>query len=170
MNIIAKFTVATEQGLDDLLMLTKTLASEKYAAHLGQQALEKYVSEHFNDRTLINELNHRSNQWLVVYADNKPAGYARITTKGERPGGLEHKKAIRIADFGVLAQYSEPAIREALLDKCLTACRSYAGGGIWISAYTGDPMIGFFESKGFTRLQELDHLDELPLASVCLTA
>ncbi|WP_460964039.1 GNAT family N-acetyltransferase [Spirosoma litoris] len=170
MRIITKFTVATEQGLDALLMLTKELATQKFSSLLSQQVLKKYIEDNFNEQTLIEELNNWSNQWLVVYADNKPVGYARITTKGQKPQVLDNKRAIRIADFGVLSSYSEPAIRDSLLDKCLTICKSYEGIGIWINEYIENPLIEFFESKGFSRQQEIDHLDELPLASVCLVA
>lgn len=114
------------------------------------------------------EVNSMSNQWLVVYVDDYPAGYAKITSKGKKPVILDNKRAIRIADFGILKKYAEPIVWNALLEKCLNVCKSY--DGTWINEYVQNPLLDFFESKGFVRQPEACQLDELPLASVYLIA
>jgi len=43
--------------------------------------LKNYIAENFSEKNLLVEGNSMSNQWLVVYADDEPAGYARITSK-----------------------------------------------------------------------------------------
>lgn len=167
MNIITKFTVATEQAVDTLAMLTRELAIEKFSAIIDQRMLADYIATNFNEKVLVSELNSMSNQWLVVYVDDNPAGYARITSKGKKPVSLDNKRSVRIADFGVLKKYPEQAI-SSLLEKCLTVCKSYEG--VWINEYLQNPLIEFFESKGFSKQPETFQLDELPLESVCLTA
>ncbi len=107
-----------------------------------------------------------SNQWLVVYVNEQPAGYARITSKGKRPEIVAHKRAIRIADLGILKAYEDPAIKRSLFDKCLSVCRSYEA--TWINEYIEDPCITFFESEGFIRQHGAPEMDELPLPSVYL--
>ncbi len=88
------------------------------------------------------EVNSMSNQWLVVYVDDKPAGFARITSKGERPKAIAQKRIIRIADFGIIEAYTDPAVRQSLFDKCLSICKSYEV--IWINEYSENPLINFF--------------------------
>ncbi|MBV8252352.1 MAG: N-acetyltransferase [Chitinophaga sp.] len=168
MNIITKFTVVTKQAMDALLMLTHELAKEKYATLLDQKILDSYIAIHFNEQALVSEVNKISNQWLIVYVDDEPAGYACITSKGNRPAALEGKRAVRIVDFGVLNKYSDPAIKASLLEKCLTVCKPYER--IWITEFLDNPLIPLFESKGFVRQPENGQLEELPLASVCLIA
>jgi ribosomal protein S18 acetylase RimI-like enzyme len=168
MNIITKFTVATEQGMNVLLTLTRELAMEKFSSLMEQKLIDSYISKNFNQQTLINELNSMSNQWLVTYVDDNPAGYARITSKGKRPSVLDGKRAIRIADFGISKKYQDPTISNTLLEKCLNVCKPYEG--IWINEYAQNPVIKLFENKGFARQKEPCQLDELPLASVCLIA
>jgi len=170
MNIITKFTIATEQGVETLLALTCELAIEQYASLVERPVLDRYMLENFNKKALIDELNSMSNQWLVVYADGLPAGYARITTRGEKPQVLDGKPAVRIADFGILKKFPAPAIRDSLLEKCLTVGRSHDGVQIWVNEHIGSPLIELFESKGFIKQQEAARLDALPLASVFLTA
>jgi len=166
MNITTKFTVATEQGIETLLILTRALANEKFSSLLELPVLDHYIHTNFNSRALTGELNSLSNQWIIVYADDQPAGYARLTSKGKRPQVLDGKRAVRIADFGVLGKYAAPEIREALLEQCIHTGKGYAG--IWINEYTASPLIGFFECKGFSRQPDINQLEELPLASVCL--
>lgn len=170
MQIITKFTIATDQGVETLLMLTKELAIQKYASLVSGPLLDQYILENFNKQTLITEVNSMSNQWLVVYADGVPAGYVRITTRGKKPQVLEGKRAVRIADFGILKKYAAPAIRDSLLEKCLAVCKSHEGVRVWINEHLESSLPQLFESKGFTREKEACQLDGLPLASMFLTA
>ena len=165
-NIITKFTIATEQGMNALLFLTQTIAEEKFSTLLQKQKLDDYISSNFSETTLIVEVNSMSNQWLVVYADDKPVGFARVTSKGERPKILAQKRAIRIADFGVLKGDANPAIIESLFNKCWSVCKAY--DAVWINEYQENPFINFFESEGFTKQEGKLELGELPLQSVCL--
>lgn len=166
MDIITKFTIASDEGMDVLSFLTKELAREKFSNLLEPSILTTYIENNFNEKTLVTELNSMSSQWLVVYADHKPAGYARITTKGKKILLLEHKRVIRIADFAVLKEYSEIEIKKSLFEKCLSICKHYEA--IWINEYLSNPFIDFFESKGFERQPKTCQLDELALPSVCL--
>jgi len=163
MNIITKFTVATEQGIEALLMLTKTLAVQKFAQLLKPVELEHYIIENFNAQTLISEINSMSNQWLVVYVDDQPMGYARITSKGHKPIAVGGKRAIRIADFGVCQHQAQQQIMTSLIDKCLAVCSTYEV--IWINEPVGSSLIGLFEQKGFIRQPGMSRFDELPLES-----
>ncbi|WP_333862959.1 GNAT family N-acetyltransferase [Sphingobacterium sp.] len=163
MNIITKFTVATEQGIEALLMLTTKLAVQKFAQLLEPAELEHYIIENFGAQTLVSEINSMSNQWLVVYVDDQPMGYARITSKGLKPSSLGGKRAIRIADFGVCQHHAQQEIMTSLIDKCLSVCSTYEV--IWINEPVESSLIGFFEQKGFIRQPEMSRFDELPLES-----
>lgn len=165
-QINTKFTIATDQGIHTLLMLTKSIALEKYANIIAQNALEAYINKHFNHKTLTEEVNSMSNQWLVVYADEEPAGYAKITSKGIIPHKLTGLRVIRIADFGVLEAYNHEPVITSLLDKCLSVCKNY--DAIWLNEYVDNPFIETFTTQGFEiEKHDLKH-DELPLDSVFL--
>lgn len=166
MNIITKFTIATDEGIDIMLVLTKELAEEKFSFNLDQKMLEAYINKHFNTKQLVAEMNDLSNQWLVVYVDNHPAGYAKVTSNGKKPHSLENKRAVRIADFAVLKKYSAIEIKKTLLEKCLSISKHLEG--VWINEYLSNPVIEFFESNGFVRQPETYQLEELELPSVCL--
>lgn len=165
--IVTKFTIASVSGLITLEQLTVALAREQFSALLSPAILEKYIAKHFNHKTLLAEINSMSNQYLVVYVDDQPAGYARITSKGERPDEIINKRALRIANFGVLEKYQASPARESLLEKCLSVCKKYDAA--WITEFRENPMIGFFKSNGFVSAQnELVECDEIFLPSIQL--
>jgi hypothetical protein len=167
MNIITKFTVATEQGIEALSMLTKTLALEKFASLVEPAELDHYIDDNFNSKTLVNEINSMSNQWLVVYANDRPMGYARITSKGQKPDSLEGKRAIRIADFGVCQHAAQEQMETSLMNKCLAVCNTY--DVIWINEPLKSSLIGLFEQNGFVKQPGISRFDGLTLESVvCL--
>lgn len=166
MKIITKFTIATEQGVAELLELTEKSITEKLSGLITDAVLTDFITVNYNKQTLISELNSMSNQFLVVYADDVPAGYARITSKGKQPLILENKRCIRIADFGILQHYNDEAVRHSLFEKCMAVAKFYES--IWISEYSENPLLPFFEDNGFTRQEVAPDWEGLSLSSVCL--
>jgi hypothetical protein len=165
-QIVTKFTIGTEQGVNALLFLTAAIAREKFTGKVPDQELEDYIHVNFNRDALMIELNSMSNQYLIVYADDEPAGYAKITSKGSRPEFFEGKTLVRIADFGVLAKYHDPLISKSLFEKCLSI--STMQQVIWISEFENNPYLEFFEGYGFKRNSAIAAEQQLPLPSVYL--
>ena len=164
-NIVTKFAIASEEGVEIIKHLTRTIAKEKFEALIPSEMLDNYINEELNDKKLIDDLNESlTTQWLVVYKNDQPAGYARITSKGERPV-VEEKSIISIADFGVLQEYNEPEVLQSLLDKCYYICKIYQA--VWLHEYKENPLLFFFEANKFKRMnQESDSYGLLPLPSV----
>lgn len=167
MNIITKFAIATDEATDVLFELTRELATEKFASILEARVIAAYINKHFDRKYLVSEMNSMSNQWLVVYADNLAVGYAKLTSIGKTPELLAEKRALRIADFSILEKFSAPEIQNSLFEKCLSLCKHVEG--IWVNEYIGNPIITFFESKGFERLSGTFQFDDIALPSACLT-
>ncbi|TPD69737.1 N-acetyltransferase [Flavobacterium microcysteis] len=167
MEIITKFIIATEQGRGIVATLAKEIAAEKFASLVEPQQLEDYIEKKFNDKNLIAEMNSMSNQWLVVYVGDTPAGYAYITSNGRKPKNQEEARMMRIADFGILEKYNDTTVRLSLLEKCLAISKSY--NGLWVHEYKENPLIAFFESEGFVMQNEVYQHEELPLPSIFLT-
>lgn len=165
-TIETKFAIGTEQGIKTILDIGAATAREKYAGKVPADQLETFIKDNFN-RTVLNvEMNTMSNQFLVVYADGQPAGYARITSKGPRPEIFDKKSILRIADFDVLKKFSDTAIKKSLFEKCLSVCRMQQI--IWIAEYDGNPDLTFFESYGFKRNTTITGSYELGLTPVYL--
>jgi hypothetical protein len=165
-KIVTKFIIGNEQGINDLLVITSTTARERFKGKVPDQELENYIDANFSKDALMVELNSMSNQYLMVYADDEPAGYVRVTTKGTRPEFFAKKTLARIADFGVLAKYTDPLISKSLFEKSLSI--SSMRQVVWISEFEDSPYLDFFESYGFKRNIEISVPKVLPIQPVYL--
>lgn len=165
-KILTKFTIGNKQGVDNLLFISETAARGKFAGRVPDQELADYIAVNFNENTLMSELNSMSNQYLIVYVNDEPAGYAKVTSKGARPAFFAGKTLARIADFSVLEKYNDPLIRKSLFEKCLSI--STMQQVVWISEYEGNPYLDFFESYGFKRSSDIVTPQELSLPPVYL--
>ncbi|WP_426278667.1 hypothetical protein ACN9MN_05415 [Chryseobacterium sp. S-02] len=166
MNIVTKFALATDEFTDILLKLVHKLLAEKYSQLLDSKQLQEYIEKYYNRKYFVSEMNSMFNQSLVVYADNMAVGYAKVTSRGKVPESLNNKRAVRIADFSILKSFMEPEIQESLFQKCFSVCKYVEG--IWINEYKENPILEFFENKGFLRQAETFELDDIPLSSICL--
>ncbi|MBO9202844.1 MULTISPECIES: GNAT family N-acetyltransferase [Niastella] len=163
-SIVTRFCIGTEQGQGTLLFLGKETANEKYTGNVPPSTLTAFIEDNFSYQVLDAEMNSMSNQFLVVYADGIPAGYARITSKGERPEIFKGKSVIRIADFSVLKKYNEIEVKKSLFEKCLSVCGLHQI--IWISEYDQNPDLDFFASYGFVKNTTVTGANELGLPLV----
>jgi len=138
MGITTKFAIATEQGLEMLTQLIRDVSIT---------SLETAPSEKYSRENLIAALNSLSNQFIVVYSDALPVGYACVTATGKRPESLKNEKAVQIADFGLLKPYQQTTIQDVLLKKCLSISTIYSY--VWMEIPTESPLIAYLNNHGF---------------------
>lgn len=147
-SIKTKFTVASEEGIAVLQYLGEIKAQEKYSDLLTKEQLEEYLFDNYNRELIISELNTFSNQLVVVYVEDKPAGYAYLTGKGAVPEALTNKRVFHLQQFEILNAYKETGAKEVLMEKCMMICKSYDAVKMTEkSDETG--MISFYEKYGF---------------------
>jgi len=147
MNIISKFTVGSEKGIDIFLSLKEVHLTEMYSALVDSVKLKSYIENELDRRTAINDLNDLSTQLIVVFDNNddKALGYAVIRNNFNQPTILEDKRAVNLSFF-IISEYNIPEVQESLWQKCLSVTKSYSH---WIELPASDPLVSFFESSGF---------------------
>ena len=165
-SIITNFCIGIEQDRKTISFISKAAAREKYKGKVPEAELEAWMEKTFNDHALRAELNNISNQHLVVYVNDEIAGYARITTKGERPAIFDGKRIVRIADFAVLQKFDETEAKQRLFEKCLHLCNTQQT--VWISEFEGHPNLDFFSGYGFVKDPAITGTNELGLPMVYL--
>jgi hypothetical protein len=85
MDIAVRFTIGSEEGVSQLLMLQKAQIMERYENVVDTEQLNNYINEHLNYRNTINELNDLSTQLLILFIEDKPAGYTIIRNSFSGP-------------------------------------------------------------------------------------
>lgn len=158
--------IGTELGIATVQSIGAAATKEKFAGLVPDDQLEAFIENNFNPRVLRDEMNSMSDQFIVVYLDDTPAGYAKITSEGQRPKIFEKKTLIGIADFHVLLKFNDIQIKKVLFEKCLKVCSMQQI--IWICEYDGNPDIQFFESYGFIKSTEITASYEFGLPPINL--
>ena len=162
MNIISKFTVGSEKGIDVFLALKEAHLTEMYNDLVEPVKLRSYIENELDRRTAINDLNDLSTQLIVVFDidDDKALGYAVIKNNFNQPAILEDKRAVNLSFF-ILPEHNIQEVQQSLWQKCLSVTKNYSH---WIELPANDPMISFFESLEF-KVAEESKLEPFDVAS-----
>ncbi|KMQ64799.1 hypothetical protein ACM46_11265 [Chryseobacterium angstadtii] len=147
MSIISKFTVGSEEGISDLITI---IDSSVYTMHKGlvpEEDLKTYIKNNIDPRKMINDLNDLSNQLIITYIDEKPAGYSILKSSSGHPALPEDKRATQIS-FVILPEFDSPEARESLWKKSRAAA-SFTDI-IWMNIMNHDPLSTFLKESGFS--------------------
>lgn len=146
MEIISKFTIGSDESVDDLFTIITSSVYSIYKKHVTEEEIKQYIAG-WDPRKMINELNNLSNQLIITYADRQPVGYGILKSSSAYPGSQEGKRFTQL-EFVILEEYNIPEIRESLWKKCRTAA-SFTDI-IWTNIFSEDPMLEYLKEFGFT--------------------
>jgi len=146
MDIVSKFTIASEDGIRNLFMLKETQIREMYKGSVEEAALNAYIKQQLDERATINDLNNLSTQMMTVFLKDVPVGYV-IIRQSVNPKILAEQKVIHYSSFYIMSEYNNTETRTSLWNKCLSVTRKY--DAMWIEVLQTDPLIPFLESCGF---------------------
>ncbi|WP_336963345.1 hypothetical protein [Chryseobacterium contaminans] len=145
MEIVSKFTIGSDEGVDDLFTIIKSSLHSTYKALISEEEIQQYI-ENWDPRKMINELNNLSNQLIITYAGQKPVGYSIVKSGSVYPDSLEGKRFTEL-NFVILKEYDTPEARKSLWKKCKAAA-SFTDI-IWTNILTEDPLLEFLKESGF---------------------
>lgn len=146
MEIISKFIVGSDQGIDELFDLKKAYIRDSYNRIVSSELIENYIREYFDQRKMINILNDFSNQIIMVYVDQQPAGYCFFKSGSSYREDTEQKMT-EIIELIVLSEYNLPEVKKSLWNKVKTAIQFTEN--IWINVRDHDKQIQFLEENKF---------------------
>lgn len=145
MEIISKFTIGSDEGVDDLFKVIKSYVNTAYKEFVSQEERKQFI-ENWDQRKMINELNNLSNQLIITYANEQPIGYGILKSGSGYPGSPEDKRFTEL-DFVILHEYNTFETRESLWKKCKAAA-SFTDI-IWANIFKEDPLLEFLKETGF---------------------
>jgi hypothetical protein len=152
MEIISKFTVGSDQGIDNLFAVMRPYIRNKYKELISSEKIEEYLNEHVEYKKMIHNLNDLSTQLIMVFADNEPVGYCLFKSGATYSGSTEGKRMTEIIDFAILPEFDTQEVRASLWNKSRTAITFT--DSIWINLGHHDSMVDFFKNKEFTFIKD----------------
>lgn len=147
MEIISKFTVGSDQGIDNLFAVMRPYIRNTYQEIISSEKIEEYLREHVEYRKMINVLNDLSTQLIMVFVNNEPVGYCLFKSGSVYSNSPEGKRMTEIIDFSILPEYDSAEVRQSLWNKSRSAITFT--DSIWITIKENAPVVSFFKDKGF---------------------
>jgi hypothetical protein len=150
MNIVSKFTIGSDEGIDNLFDVIRPSVSSLYKGLVPEEDIKNHIL-HLDRRKVINDLNDLSNQLIMSYQDDQPIGYSILKTGSGYPGLSEEKRATELS-FVILQEYNSPEARQSLWKKCRAAVAFT--DVVWINMLINDPLVDFLKESGFSIAEE----------------
>ncbi len=151
MEIVSKFTVGSDQGVNDFFAVEEPSFIALHKDFVEEQKIEEYIDEHFDHRQKINDLNDLSIQLIITYQDEKPVGYSILKSGSEYPEMPKDKRVTEII-FAILPEYNSVEVQQSLWKKTLSAA-SFTDI-IWINIFQHHYLLNFFKDLGFETVKE----------------
>jgi len=148
MEIVSKFVIGSDQGMDEFFDVKKAFIRKSYKKIITSEEIENYIAANFDQRKMINVLNDFSNQLIMVFADQKPVGYCFFQGGFSYPDAKEDQKMTAITEFAILPEYDLPEIKNALWKKVKSAIQFTHS--IWVNINDNDAQLDFFKDQQFT--------------------
>lgn len=152
MEIVSKFAVGSDKGVDDLFDVKKAFIRDTYKEDFPSETIENYIKEHLDHRKMINVLNDLSNQLIMVFVDDEPAGYCLFKSGSGYPDAPEGKKMTEIIGFGIVSEYNSSEVKASLWNKVKSAIKFT--DSIWINIHQNHPQLDIFKDNGFDFVKE----------------
>lgn len=151
MNLISKFTVGSDEGVADLLAVTKTSIANLHKGLIPEDDIKKYIEHHLDTRKMITELNDLSTQLIMTYLEGQPIAYGILKTGSHYSGLSEEKRATELS-FVILQEYDSPEVRQSLWKKCRAAVAFT--DIVWTNIVAIDPLLEFMKETGFSVVED----------------
>jgi ribosomal protein S18 acetylase RimI-like enzyme len=140
---------AKNEHADIIAALGTTTFYETYSAYNTASDMDKYTTEHYNNRRIATEIATPGISYFIAYADNVPAGFAKLRNEKQQPG-LTDTRHIELERIYVLQSFKKLGIGKALIDTCIKISRDEGYEVIWLGVWQqNQPAIKFYEKIGF---------------------
>jgi diamine N-acetyltransferase len=153
MNITTReATVADAKTIADL---SRQTFYETFAADNAKEDMDKFMNEQFTEEALIAEVGTEGNIFLLAFAGDEIAGYARM--RENETDILTN--SIEIARIYAATKMIGKGIGKALMDECLRFAEGKKKNYIWLGVWEKNQRaIDFYRKYGFEKFGDHEFL------------
>jgi ribosomal protein S18 acetylase RimI-like enzyme len=131
---------------------------ETFASNNTPEDMEKFLSEQFTRGKLILEVGTFNNTFLLAYADEKVAGYAKLR-EAWSPPMLGTRNTMEIARLYALTSMIGKGVGSFLMESSLNIAREKGKEIVWLGVWEKNQRaIAFYHRWGFEKFAETDFL------------
>ena len=122
---------------------------ETYYDYVEMADLLGYMEQSFNINLLSKEIADKKTIFILVMANEKTIGYAKLN-KDKKPRKLKESKSIEIERIYLLKNFTNKGIGTKIVSKCLSIARDCGAKVVWLGVWEKNVLaINFYKKMGF---------------------
>lgn len=131
---------------------------DTFVADNSPENMQLFMEGVFNETALMAEVGAEGNLFLLAFAGESLAGYARLH-ETQNPAGLGHAPAIELARLYSKQSMIGKGVGKALMQACIDAARAAGKQILWLGVWEHNRRaIDFYHRWGFERFSEHDFI------------
>jgi ribosomal protein S18 acetylase RimI-like enzyme len=147
MNILIREATTADAAI--IADLSRQTFYDTFAAQNTAADMEKFLQEQFTREALMAEVGAPGNTFLLAYAGNEPAGYARLREKSAT--------TLEIARLYAATSMIGKGVGKALMQACLDVAQIRSKKMVWLGVWEKNARaIRFYTAWGFEKVGEQD--------------
>lgn len=126
--------------------------SDTFVAQNTEENMKLYLERNFNIQKITEEIGDAANVFLLAYAGDNIAGYAKVRATAENPEGLNAMYALEIERIYVVKEFMGMHVGKALMEACLRHGRENGHDVVWLGVWEFNTRaLKFYEQWGFEK-------------------
>ena len=143
------FRKASKSDAPTLSELGERTFRNTFASDNTPEDLEAYIARAFRTGQIASELADPAVTFLLVYAGDKPVGYAKLKT-GHVPESVQGAKPLEIERLYVDQSLIGKGVGRALIDQCMAEALARGYRTVWLGVWERNTRaIKFYRKYGF---------------------
>ena len=142
-----KIKIATECDSKELCKIGKKTFVETYGQQNTPENLKNYLKEKFNEKQILDEIQHLKTLFLLVEAEGETIGYAKM-----RQNLIENpdETSLEIERIYISKKYHGQKYGAMLMQKCIDLAIEKKFKSLWLGVWEHNPKaINFYQKWGF---------------------
>lgn len=139
---------ATISDIPTIIKLAEAIWHPTYAKILSEDQIVYMFDHIYNETSLRKQIEQEGHQFLILYLNNEPVGFAAYSETGEH--------IFKLHKLYVLQAFHGKGLGKVLIQQVEQVARRLSGCILELNVNRNNPAKDFYEKLGFTVYQEAD--------------
>ena len=145
---------ATEDDVKMIVDIGRIAVEEAHRASCSPADMEHYLTAHYNEDAIMQELRDPANTYHVIRCEGEPAGFSKIVLNMPHPN-IDDQHVTKLDRIYLLSTFYDKKLGYQLLSHNIAFARQNGQNGMWLFTWTGNERaVRFYKRAGFTIIGE----------------
>ena len=146
------FISAAEKDAATIVNIGKVSVKEVHLGSCPEEILDEYISSHYNNEAIKEELADTKNVYTIITYNNQPAGFSKIVFNAPH-AAVNHNNTTKLDRIYLLKEFQGAKLGYELLQHNIELAKNNGQSAIWLFTWVGNKKaIDFYTRTGFTTI------------------